>query len=66
MSEMGLTFNSITHIVISPPFTSQLDVKKASISNHLVNVNDKIIRFQQSCFVHIATKWHSALGSDTT
>lgn len=63
---MGLTFNSITHTITSPSVTSQLDMKKTAFPKHLVNINDKIIRLQQSCFVYTATKWHSAVGSDIT
>lgn len=61
----GLYFQQHYTYNTSPPFTSQLDMKKA-FPKHLVNINDKTIRLQQSCFVYRATKWHSAVGSDIT
>lgn len=60
---MGFIFNEIMHIVISPPFASQFTHKEIlPFSNHLVNINDKIISIQQSYFVYRATKCHSDLG----
>lgn len=63
---MGLTFNSIIYNHFTTFYLSIRHKRKSEFPNHLVNINDKIIRLRQGCFVYRATKWHSAAGSKIT